>query len=146
MADRTHGEISINAPASAIMDVIADLAQYPSWSEGVESTDVLEAFADGRPKVARFHFSSGPIKDTFVLRYEWNGTDSVSWWLNEGTVLKKQEGTYSIIPNSDGSMLVSYDLTVELAIPMIGMIRQRAEKRIVKSALGGLKVRVEQLG
>ncbi|MBP7971654.1 MAG: SRPBCC family protein, partial [Candidatus Nanopelagicales bacterium] len=117
MADRTHGEISINAQASAIMGVIADLAQYPSWSEGVESIDVLETFADGRPKVARFHFSSGPIQDTFVLRYEWNGNDSVSWWLNEGSVLKKQEGTYSIIPNSDGSMLVSYDLTVELAIP-----------------------------
>ena len=145
MADKTHGDIAINAHPAKIMHVIGDLELYPEWSEGVQLVEVSQMDAEGRPAVARFEFASGPIKDTFVLKYEWNGTDSVSWWLIEGGVLKKYDGTYTLTPNADGSVQVVYDLVVDLSIPMIGLIKKRAEKKIVKTALGGLKARVESL-
>jgi len=146
MAERTSGEITIDASADSVMDVIADLPSYPQWSDGMEAVEILEVFPDGRPKVARFSFNPGPIADTFVLSYTWDGTRSVSWVLTEGTVVKAQEGTYTLVEQTDGSVLVTYQLMVELSIPMIGKIRSRAEKMIVKTALVGLKNRVETPG
>ena len=145
MADRTNGEITIEADQAKIMGVIADLPVYPDWSDGVESVEVLETDADGRPDRARFKFSSGPIKDTYILKYTWHGDDSVDWTLEEGTVIKQQDGTYTLTPNGDGTVTVTYDLMVELSIPMIGLTRKKAEKMIVKTALQGLKDRVDSL-
>jgi prephenate dehydratase len=53
---------------------------------------------------------------------------------------------YTVAQQTDGSVLVTYDLMIELSIPMIGKIRSRAEKMIVKNALTGLKKRVEGSG
>ncbi len=145
MADRTNGEITIEADKATIMDVIADLPVYPEWSDGVESVEVLDETPDGRPDRARFKFSSGPIKDTYILKYSWHGDDSVDWTLEEGGVIKQQDGTYTLTDNGDGSVTVTYDLLVELSVPMIGMIRKKAEKMIVKTALQGLKARVDSL-
>jgi hypothetical protein len=38
---------------------------------------------------------------------------------------------------------VSYSLSVDVAIPMLGMMRRKAEKVITDTALKGLKRRVE---
>jgi hypothetical protein len=38
---------------------------------------------------------------------------------------------------------VTYSLAVDLNIPMIGMLRRKAEKVIIDTALKGLKRRVE---
>lgn len=145
MADRTNGEITIEADKAKIMNVIADLPLYPQWSEGVESVEVLDETPDGRPDRARFKFSSGPIKDTYILKYSWHGDDSVDWTLEEGGVIKQQDGTYTLTDDGNGSVTVAYDLLVELSVPMIGMIRKKAEKMIVKTALQGLKARVDSL-
>ena len=38
---------------------------------------------------------------------------------------------------------MTYTLSVDLAVPMPGLIKRRAEKRIMDTALTGLKRRVE---
>ncbi|MFC7107281.1 hypothetical protein ACFQ0B_64275 [Nonomuraea thailandensis] len=38
---------------------------------------------------------------------------------------------------------MTYELTVDLSVPMIGLIKRKAEKVIVDTALKGLKKRVE---
>jgi hypothetical protein len=38
---------------------------------------------------------------------------------------------------------VTYQLTVDVKIPMLGMIKRKAEKVIIDRALAGLKKRVE---
>ena len=45
-----------------------------------------------------------------------------------------------------GGTEVTYRLAVEVSIPMIGMLRRKAEKVIIDTALKGLKKRVEALG
>ena len=40
---------------------------------------------------------------------------------------------------------MTYSLEVDLAIPMIGMLKRKAEKVIIDAALKGLKKRVETL-
>jgi uncharacterized membrane protein len=145
MGDHTTGEIVIDAPAAAIMDVIADLEKYHEWSDGVKSIDVLTSFEDGRPETARWTVDAGPIKDVYDLVYTWNGNHSVSWHLTQGQMLKVDDGTYTL-DEEGGQTKVSYELHVELSIPMLGMMKRKAERSIVDTALKGLKARVESLG
>jgi len=146
MADQTESSIVINASPAAIMGVIADLAAYPQWSDGIKEVTVLALYEDdSRPADARFNLSSGAIKDIYELEYDWDGDEKVSWTLTKGDMLTAMDGVYELTPNGDGSTTVHYRLAVDVKIPMIGMIKRKAEKVIVDTALKGLKKRVESL-
>jgi ribosome-associated toxin RatA of RatAB toxin-antitoxin module len=144
MADQTHSSIVINASPAAIMAVIADLKAYPDWSDGINEVTVLAVFEDdNRPADARFSLVSGAIKDDYELEYDWEGDTKVSWTLTKGDMLTAMDGVYELADNGDGTTTVDYRLSVDVKIPMIGMIKRKAEKVIVDTALKGLKKRVE---
>jgi ribosome-associated toxin RatA of RatAB toxin-antitoxin module len=142
MAERTESTITIDAPAGTVMGVISDLEAYPDWNDEVKSIDVLERHADGRPARVRFVLDAGAIKDTYTLAYTWQGDDSVSWHLAEGEMLTAMDGSYTLRP-SEAATEVTYRLTVDVRVPMIGMIKRKAEKVVIDRALKGLKKRVE---
>ena len=144
MADQTESSIVINASPAVIMDVIADLAAYPDWSDGITSVQVLSTYEDDdRPAHARFQLDSGMIKDTYELEYDWDGDRSVSWHLTKGEMLTALDGAYTLTDNGNGTTTVQYRLEVDVKMPMIGMLKRKAEKVIVDTALKGLKKRVE---
>ena len=144
MADRTESSITIAAEPVTIMDVIADLESYPEWTSGVKEVEVLTVYEDtGRPAEARFLLDSGGIKDDYTLEYEWDGDESVSWTLGQATMLKAMDGAYVLTDNGDGTTDVVYQLAVDIKMPMLGMIKRKAEKVIIDTALKGLKARVE---
>lgn len=143
MADRTSASITIDASAPEIMAVVADFPAYPGWAEGITAAEVLTTGADERPEQVRISLEAGPIKDTYVLAYDWDGDEAVHWNLAEaGTMLTGMTGAYRLAA-VDGSTEVTYELAVDVRIPMIGMVRRKAEKRIIETALKGLKRRVE---
>jgi ribosome-associated toxin RatA of RatAB toxin-antitoxin module len=145
MAEQTTSSIVINASPEEIMAVIADLERYPEWSAGMKSVEVLTVYddADERPASARFSLDMSGIKDTYTLDYDWHGLESVTWTLGEGSVLKAMDGEYALHDNGDGTTTVDYALAVDVSIPMLGMMKRRAEKIIIDTALKGLKKRVE---
>lgn len=144
MADQTESSIVINASPAEIMAVIADLPAYPEWSDGIAQVTVLSVYEDdNRPADARFTLDSGAIKDTYELEYDWDADAKVSWTLTKGDMLTAMDGIYELTANGDGSTTVHYRLSVNVKIPMIGMIKRKAEKVIVDTALKGLKKRVE---
>ena len=93
----------------------------------------------------RFVLDASPIKDEYVLTYDWDDAREVTWTLVRGKVLKGMDGAYVLVPDG-GSTRVTYRLAVEVSIPMIGMLRRKAEKVIIDTALKGLKKRVESVG
>ena len=144
MAEQTESSTVIDASPAAVMAVIADLTAYPQWSDGITSVEVLSKYEDdNRPADARFQLESGPIKDVYELEYDWTGDTRVTWTLTKGDMLTAMDGEYSLTDNGDGSTTVHYRLAVDVKIPMIGMIKRKAEKVIVDTALKGLKKRVE---
>ena len=146
MADQTESSIVINATPEQVMAVIADLATYPQWSDGITSVTVLAVYEDDNlPADARFELNSGAIKDTYELEYDWNGNESVTWTLTKGDMLTAMDGEYRLTDNGNGTTTVQYRLAVDVKIPMIGMIKRKAEKVIVDTALKGLKKRVESI-
>jgi ribosome-associated toxin RatA of RatAB toxin-antitoxin module len=144
MADKTSSTMVIEAPASIIMAVIADFGAYPQWASGVRAADILGTGSDGRAERVRFTIDAGVIKDTYVLSYVWDGDASVGWELSErGSAISEMSGAYRL-DQADRATKVTYELTVGLAIPMIGMLKRRAEKTIIDTALKGLRSRVQR--
>ena len=127
------------------MGVIADFGAYPDWATGVRSAEVLESGPDGRALRVRFGLDAGVIRDSYVLAYDWNGDASVHWRLAEsGSVLTEMAGAYELADDGAGTK-VSYELTVGTRVPMLGMLRRRAERTIIETALKGLKSRAESI-
>lgn len=143
MADRTSSSITIDAGKQQIMQVIADYPSYPEWADGIKSAEVLKTGEDGRPDTVRMTLSSGPISDTYSVRCLWAGDDEVRWDLAEaGSVVSGLHGSYTLAERGAATE-VTYELAVDVKIPMIGMFRRKAEKIIIDAALKGLKRRVE---
>ncbi|WP_447006351.1 SRPBCC family protein [Saccharothrix isguenensis] len=145
MADESTQSIVIDATPEEIVAVIADFDAYPQWANGVKRTEVLETGADGRAAQVRFNIDQGPIKDEYVLAYDEWSTKKISWHLVKGQMQKSQEGSYALTPKG-ASTEVTYTLSVQLIVPMIGLFRRKAEKMIMDTALKELKRRVENAG
>lgn len=142
MADQTTSSIVIDATPSQVMDVIADFPAYPQWAQGMKVAEVRSTHPDGRAKEVYFEIEASPIKDAYTLEYDWHGEQSVDWKLTSGKMLKRLDGSYLLRPQGAGTE-VTYQLVAEVGIPMIGMLKRKAEKVIVDTALKGLKKRVE---
>lgn len=128
------------------MKAIADFPAYPSWAEGIKTAEVLAVGSDGRAEQVRFSLEAGPIKDSYVLAYEWEGDEAVRWSLAApGSMLSGMNGSYVLTEQEAGSgrTEVVYELAVDIKIPMIGMFKRKAEKIIIDAALKGLKRHVE---
>jgi hypothetical protein len=145
MTDRTSSSITVAAGQAAVMGVIADFGAYPDWATGVRSAEVLESGPDGRPLRVRFGLDAGVIRDSYVLAYDWDGDASVHWRLAEpGSMVTEMSGAYELADDGAGTK-VSYELTVGTRVPMLGMLRRRAERTIIETALKGLKSRAESI-
>lgn len=138
----THSSIVIAADAADIMDIIADVETYADWIPGIDNALAHDPDESGRPASATFTGNLGLVKDSYTVAYDWADSE-VSWHLTEGEKLHDLHGTYTCTDLHDGTTEVSYYLEVELAIPVVGMLRRRGEKVIVDSALKGLKRRAE---
>ena len=141
---RTTSDIVIDAPADRIMDVIADFASYPVWATGVKTADVVATTAEGRAEQVHFVLEAAPIRDEYDLGYVWDGSRTVSWSLAEsGSMLTSMDGAYVLEPLADAQTRVTYQLAVDVSVPLLGMLKRKAEKVIIDTALKGLKKQVE---
>lgn len=126
------------------MAVIADFPAYPEWARQITSVEVLNPGDGGWAREVSLTVDAGPVKDTYTLAYEWADDGlSVRWSLVKGQMQKAQDGQYLLQP-CDGGTKVTYTLSVQLAIPIIGMLRRKAERVIMETALSNLKQRVEE--
>lgn len=140
---RTASDIVIDASPGAIMAVIADFGSYPDWATGVRTADVVSSGSD-RPDQVHFVLDAAPIRDEYDLSYIWDGDNSVSWSLAEpGSMLTSMDGAYLLDPVGDDTTRVTYQLSVDVSVPLLGMLKRKAEKVIIDTALKGLKKQVE---
>ena len=144
MSDRTMSSIVVDAPPEDVMAVIADFDAYPEWTGAVKEAQVLTEYEDdGRPAQVRFRLDAGPIKDDYTLEYEWDGDAAVRWTLVEGRLLTAMDGSYTLVPVDGGATEVTYELAVDVKLPLLGRMKRNGEKVIIDTALKGLKRRVE---
>jgi ribosome-associated toxin RatA of RatAB toxin-antitoxin module len=143
VADKTAQTIHIDADPRTVMDVIADISAYPQWVSEYTQAEVVEADEEGYPRVARLVLDAAVLRDTMVLRYDWpEDRTSVRWSLVSSSLLRALDGAYTLTPSGAGTD-VTYELAVDLTVPMIGLLKRKAERRLTETALKDLKKRVE---
>jgi len=145
MADTSTQSIVIGAPPARIAEIICDFPRYPEWVSAARSVEVLEEYEDGYASQVRFVIDAGVVQDEYILAYEYAADISrIEWHLVKPSRMQKaQTGSYDIQDNGDGTATVTYELSVELSIGMMGMFKRKAEKVIMDTALKELKRCVE---
>ena len=144
MADEGRGEIDIDADVAAIWDVVCDLEAYPSWAGDIKHAAVLEEDEMGRASTAEFRVGGFGVSVSYTLAYHYDPPGSLRWELVRSNELRRMDGEYLFTPQPDGTTRVEYRLTVDLKIPVVGLVKRRAEKMVIHHALTGLKARVER--
>jgi ribosome-associated toxin RatA of RatAB toxin-antitoxin module len=144
MAERTESSITVEAAPGDVMAVIADFDAYPDWTGAVKEVDVRSTGPDCRAEEVWFRLDAGAIKDSYTLAYTWKGDQEVRWSLvSAEQIVKAMDGAYLLEKAGGGATTVTYQLAVDVKIPMLGMIKRKAEKVIIDTALKELKKRVE---
>jgi uncharacterized membrane protein len=134
---RTSSTTHIDAPLDRVMGIIRDVENYPKWTSGISDVKVCETDSQGRPVRTTFQIAGGTISDLVELGYKWD-SDSVEWHLINANAITALDGAYRLSPVGDGCD-VTYELSVEVNLPLPSFILSAGEKTIVTSALEGLK-------
>jgi ribosome-associated toxin RatA of RatAB toxin-antitoxin module len=143
MADAATKTITIAAPPEHCFDIVADVERYPEWVHDIVEAEVLDRDDAGRPHDVKFTVAALGRNTRYTLRYDWGGApDVLRWELVEGDIMRAIDGAYRFESTADGGTDVTYDLSIELVVPMPGFLKRRAEARILNT-VHHLKSRAE---
>ena len=145
MGEHAAGDTEVYATPAEVMAVVADFEAYPEWVASLEEVEVLARDRRGRGTRVAFRLGTPWGEQAYTLAYRYQPSDAgMSWTYVEGT-LQDLAGSYALEPADDGATRVTYQLEVELGIPVPGFLMRQAAKQIVRSALSDLKRRVESM-
>lgn len=148
MAEHAEGSILVEAETSDVMEVIVDYEAYPEWAEDVGSAEILERGADGRGTSVAFEVEIPVLgRAAYTLAYTYaQGDAGLSWRTSEARgAVRDIWGEYLLTDLGDGTTKVTYRLSVDLGVLVPGFLRTQGAKRVIDTALEGLKERVEGL-
>jgi ribosome-associated toxin RatA of RatAB toxin-antitoxin module len=140
MATSDSREVVIDASPEEILDVIADVESAPDWSSQHQGAEILDTDENGRPARVRLKLKTMGISDEQVVQYTWTDS-SASWTLLESSQLKTQNASYTLSPDGDKTK-VTFEITVDPAVPIPGFVLKRAMKGGLESATDGLRKQV----
>jgi len=144
MTDTASERIRIEASADRCFDVAVDSESYPEWLRDVKEAKILESDAEGRGLRVEYRASALGKSIRYVLAYDYtNAPGEFSWQFVEGDMLRRLDGSYRFEADGPESTRVHYELAVELAMPLPGLVKRRAAGLIMGSALKELKKQVE---
>ena len=145
MAERTKSSIDIAARPEAVLGVITDFEAYPQWTGEVKDARIEERDDAGRATKVWFRMDAGALRDEHTLAYEYPADGEVRWTLVASNMMRALDGSYVVAATEAGSH-VTYQLAVDVKLPMVGLLKRKVEKLIIDRALSGLKKRVEAIG
>ncbi len=140
MAVRASREVVFDAPAKAIMDVLADVDALPTWSSVHRQVEIVDRYPDGKPHHVRATMRLLGITDKEMLEYHWGDTWMV-WDAEENLQQRGQHVEYNLTPEIDKTR-VRFDITVDVTVPLPEFIVRRAKKVVLHVALDRLRQRV----
>lgn len=144
MADSAHERITIAGTPERCWATVLDYEQYPGWAKDVKKVEILDRDAEGRGSRVEFRAAAMGRSIRYVLVYDYTAApQALSWKLEEGDMLRRLDGTYAFESEGDGT-LVTYDLEVDISMPLPGLIKRRAAGLIMGNALKELKKAVER--
>ncbi|MEY3009312.1 MAG: hypothetical protein RL464_977, partial [Actinomycetota bacterium] len=87
---------------------------------------------------------AGVLKDRATLNYDYSKfPNSISFSLDEADLMTEMNGVYLIEDNGDDTTKVTYQLGVQVSMPVPDMMRRKAEMATIDAALAQLKKKIE---
>ena len=146
MAEHATEHLNVSATVADCISVTLDFPRYPEWAPDIKESTVLESDEFGRATTVAFRAAAMGRSASYVLKYSYSADSSrIDWQLVEGDIMRGLDGSYHFEPGPDGTTDITYNLTVELTVPIPGFVKRRAEGKIMTTALRELKHRVESL-
>lgn len=143
MAETANERIRIEAPPQRCYEVATDFEEYPKWAKDVKQAKVIERDDEGRGRKVEYRAAAMGRSIRYVLDYDYaDAPAAFSWKLVEGDMLRRLDGRYGFQPDGEATR-VTYELVVDLSVPMPGLIKRRAAGLIMGSALKELKREIE---
>jgi ribosome-associated toxin RatA of RatAB toxin-antitoxin module len=144
VSQRATESIVVNASPDVVYAVVTDFADYMNWVGDLKRIEVLERDSDGRPLEVEFRAAAFGRSTTYALRYDYSrAPELLSWSQTRGDLTEMMRGQYRFEAVGGGTR-VTYDLEVELLVPIPAFVKARAAQRIQTQALGELKARAER--
>lgn len=143
MTQRATESIRVSAPPEAVYRVVTDFEHYDQWVSDLKRVEVLESDAQGRPLEVEFRAAAFGRSTTYSLRYDYDRAPNIlAWHQTDGDLTAILNGEYRF-ESENGGTLLTYDLEVELLVPIPSFVKSRAAHRIQTQALQELKTRAE---
>lgn len=144
--ENAREKMVVGATPDQCYAVAVSFEEYPSWAQDIKEVIVVNRDGSGRPVEVTFRAGAFGRTTSYTLRYDYSGAPrSLSWVQVAGDITSKLDGNYLFESDDLGQTQVTYELDVELVVPIPGFVKRRAEVRIVHAALRDLKDRVESL-
>jgi uncharacterized membrane protein len=144
MSELSTSTITIDAPIDAVRAILFDLAAYPTWSTAIKSAEVKATDDQGRATSVKVSIDAGMMKDRVLLNYDWSAApDRLEFSLEDADLLTAMNGAYITKSIDADTTSVTYELGVEVSMPIPAMMRTKAEKATIDQALAQLKEHAE---
>ncbi|MEE9415935.1 MAG: SRPBCC family protein [Acidimicrobiales bacterium] len=146
MSEHTTQRITIAASPERCFALASDYGSYSSWASDIKQSTVLTVDGEGRGGEVEFRAAAMGRSTHYVLRYNYGSNPlRISWRLMQGDVMQRLDGEYEfgVIDGDPELTMVTYDLNIELAVPLPAFVKRRAEAKIIHTALHEMKARIE---
>ena len=146
MADQATQTIEIAAPPDRVFEVLLDLDGYPTWARDLKGVTVESQDEEGRARDVTFRAAAMGRSTSYTLRYSYDDEPRrMTWELVRGDITRRIDGSYTLepVPGDPDRTNVTYDLTVDLVVPLPSFVKRRAEAKIINAALRELRAHLE---
>lgn len=135
--------ITVDAPLETCWTIATDFEKYPEWAKDVKSAIVVARDDQSRATEVEFRTSALGRSTHYTLAYDYGAAPHrLAWRMVKGDIMRAVDGAYMFAPDASGGVVVTYNLSIELIVPLPGFVKRRAEVRILNT-VKELKVRAE---
>jgi ribosome-associated toxin RatA of RatAB toxin-antitoxin module len=144
MSESSSASVEVEAPLAEVAAKLTAIAEYPQWLTSIKKVEVDESDDQGRATQVTVSVDAGVMKDRATLTYDWSGAPTeISFSLEEADVMTVMDGKYTLKAIDSDTTLVTYELGVELSLPVPRMMIAKTEKTTIENALKELQAQFE---
>ena len=144
MSESSNSSIEFEAPLAEVAAKLTAVAQYPDWLTFIKKVEVLASDDQGRVTQANVSIDAGVMKDRATLNYDWSAAPAeITFSLEEADLMTAMDGKYTLKAIDGETTSVTYELGVELSLPVPRMMISKTEKSTIDQALKELQAQFE---
>lgn len=144
MSESSTATVEVTAPLAEVAAKLSAIAAYPEWLTSIKKVEVTESDSEGRATKADVSIDAGVMKDRATLSYDWSkAPQEISFSLDDADLMTAMDGKYTLKALDEDTTLVTYELGVELSLPVPRMMISKTEKSTIDQALKELQAQFE---